>query len=113
MIHEGVDRAQCTVSSIRQRMQQAAAPNNASEVARMTCSSRETVRRYLTGGRPSVEFVVAFCRAFDVNPTWLLFGTGPRLLSSQTSRSPVEHDATELVAELHRLLSGGNGSSPS
>jgi hypothetical protein len=102
---ESLDTEQSSRSAIKRRLNNAAGPDSISEVARITRTSRETTRRYMAQGRPSVEFIITFCRSYDVNPTWLLFGLGPRLLSSQCARSPVEHDATELAAELHRLLS--------
>lgn len=42
------------------------------EIAEQTWVHPETVRRYVTQGRPSVFFVAAMCRAFCVSPSWLL-----------------------------------------
>ena len=49
-----------------------------SEIARRTCTNRETARRYLTQGRPSAEFVALLCEDFGVSGTWLLTGKGPK-----------------------------------
>lgn len=46
-------------------------------VGELTHTHPETVRRYLQGQSPSVEFVTALCDAFGVNPDWLLRGHGP------------------------------------
>lgn len=50
------------------------------QVAEMTGFEPGVVRRYLDYGRPSVPFLAALCRAFDVSPAWMLdpAGTTPR-----------------------------------
>lgn len=40
--------------------------------------NRETVRRYLSRGRPSAEFVRVLCEAKGVSANWLLLGQGKR-----------------------------------
>lgn len=46
-------------------------------IGELTHTHPETVRRYMQGQAPSVEFVTALCDAFGVNPDWLLRGRGP------------------------------------
>ena len=46
-------------------------------VGELTDTHPETVRRYLQGQSPSIEFVTALCSAFGINTEWLLRGTGP------------------------------------
>lgn len=46
------------------------------EVGRIVGCSAESVRRYLQGQMPSVEFVYAFCSRLGISPTWLLLGVG-------------------------------------
>lgn len=46
-------------------------------IGELTKTHPETVRRYMQGQAPSVEFVTALCDAFGVNPDWLLRGRGP------------------------------------
>lgn len=46
-------------------------------LSELTGTHPETVRRYMTGSTPSVDFVVSLCTALDVSPDWLLFGSGP------------------------------------
>lgn len=48
------------------------------EIARVTSTHPETVRRYFLGGRPSVAFLGAFCAAYRVSADWLLDGMGER-----------------------------------
>jgi hypothetical protein len=47
------------------------------DVAGRTGFHAETVRRYLRTGRFPVQFLAAFCRAYEVEPRWMLFGEGP------------------------------------
>ncbi|MBL0926320.1 MAG: helix-turn-helix transcriptional regulator [Phycisphaerales bacterium] len=47
------------------------------ELGEATGHSSETVRRYMQGQTPSVEFVAALCARLDINPHWLLTGQGP------------------------------------
>lgn len=42
------------------------------DIAERTGTNPETVRRYLSTGVPSAEFLAAFARAFGVSGDWLL-----------------------------------------
>lgn len=60
------------------RMAETCAGLSFNEIARRTESNRETVRRYMTDGRPPAEFVARLSEAFGVSGTWLLTGRGPK-----------------------------------
>lgn len=45
------------------------------QIAKKTASCPETVRRYMHGARPSVQFLARVCEAYGVSADWLLFGT--------------------------------------
>ena len=47
------------------------------EIARITGCHRETCRRYLTHGSPTIEFLSALCGAQGISVHWLLSGSGP------------------------------------
>ncbi len=47
-----------------------------SDVARITGFNRETVRRYLRGQRPDVEFVAKLAMSLHVSSEWLFLGEG-------------------------------------
>lgn len=64
--------------SLLARLQEASEGYSYREVADLTGIHPETVRRYLTKGRPPAYFVAAFCSAMQVSPAWLVFGTGHR-----------------------------------
>lgn len=46
------------------------------EVGRIVGCSAESVRRYLQGQIPSLEFIYSFCSRLDISPTWLILGVG-------------------------------------
>lgn len=60
------------------RMRQVANSMSFSRIAQRTGVHPETVRRYITRGRPSAFFIASFCRAFNVSPNWVLFGIEDR-----------------------------------
>jgi len=77
---------------LTQRLQCAAAGMAAAQVARLTDSISETVRRYLLGvTAPSPQFLAAFCVSLGVSPEWLLCGTGPRMREGTRRNGDVSH----------------------
>jgi transcriptional regulator with XRE-family HTH domain len=66
----------------------------------LTSTNHETVRRYLTGFAPSIEFVQAVCKAFGVSAEWLLTGKGPMKASDIRRNALREADAGELLTAL-------------
>ncbi len=80
-----------SLSPLHKRLLIAAGDHSARELARLTGCHPETVRRYLCGRQPSVEFVIAFSEALGVRIDWLLLGHGPRFpdeLINWAARSP-------------------------
>lgn len=61
------------------RLEAAAGDRTYRHLAELTKTHPETVRRYMQGHPPSVEFVVAFCTALSISADWLLTGQGPML----------------------------------
>lgn len=56
------------------RLQQAAGRYTYARLSEMTGVHAESIRRYLTKGRPSAYFLATFCRTLGVSPAWLLVG---------------------------------------
>ncbi len=77
MVALNVSRA-AAPEDVAARMQEACGELSFSEIARRTGSNRETVRRYMTQGKPTVAFVAAICEHFGISPTWLILGRGPK-----------------------------------
>jgi len=66
-----------TLSALHVRLNDAAGKRTFRALAQMTGHNHETVRRYMQGAAPSVEFVSAFCQNLGLNANWLLTGRGP------------------------------------
>jgi transcriptional regulator with XRE-family HTH domain len=68
------------MAGIAGRIKVACGRRTYAEIARMTGQHPETVRRYMHGHKPSIEFIAAVSRVFGVSADWLLLGRGePRL----------------------------------
>lgn len=50
------------------------------EIASLTGTNYETVRRYMNTGKIPAQFLCAFCLAFQVDPHWVLFGGASKKL---------------------------------
>jgi len=58
------------------RMALAAGDCTLKVIGQRTGANAETVRRYMENGRVPAQFLFAFCNAFEVDPKWLLTGSG-------------------------------------
>lgn len=67
----------CSRSAIRERLKFALARQTCRAVGLRTSTHPETVRRYLSDGRPSVEFLSAVAHEYGLSCDWLLSGNGP------------------------------------
>lgn len=67
------------------RLQQTAGHHSFSRISALTGVHAESVRRYLTRGRPSAYFIAAFCRGFRVSPDWILNGDDSDQLHQRAS----------------------------
>ena len=70
----------------------------------MTGTNAETVRRYLQGQSPSVEFVGAVCAALRVNAHWVLTGEGPMLQSDSRVHALQQANPGELMGAIATAL---------
>lgn len=77
--------APATPGDLAARLRDAARPHTYRRIGLATGVHPHTARRYLDGDRPSVEFLAAFCRQFDVSADWLLTGRGQRNWSGMRS----------------------------
>jgi transcriptional regulator with XRE-family HTH domain len=95
-------------SLLHARLRAASGPRTYRQISQLTGSNSETVRRYMLGQAPSVEFLSAFCTALNLNAEWLLTGRGPMHrgdVKGHTLREANPHELLNAVAEtLERLL---------
>jgi len=86
-----------TLSELHVRMLDAAGDRTFRSVATMTGQNHETVRRYMQGAAPSVDFISAFCEAFGLNANWLLTGRGPMKAAEMRGDALTQANPTELL----------------
>ena len=65
------------VSPLHERLLAAVGDRTYRRIGDLTKTHPETVRRYLQGQSPSVDFVMALCSALSISGQWLLTGEGP------------------------------------
>lgn len=68
-------------SGLHERLRVAAGERTYREIGSLTGINQESVRRYMQGQAPSVEFLAGLCTALGLNGDWLLTGQGPMLQS--------------------------------
>lgn len=69
-------------------------------VGEMTNTHPETVRRYLSGHAPSVDFVSRLAHALGLNLNWILTGRGPMRVAEIKPRALKEANATDLLTHV-------------
>ncbi len=89
-----------------QRLTEATRPYSYAEISRLTNFHRETCRRYLTLGKPPIEFVTGLCEALGVSLHWLLLGVGPIRRDSGAKDWLRAVNLSELLLELGRRWHG-------
>ncbi len=87
-------------SSLHERLTSVVGSRSSRHVGELTATNHETVRRYLTGQTPSVEFLQALCKACGVSGEWLLTGKGPARATDVHAATLQEAGAGELLGAL-------------
>lgn len=95
-------------SNLQQRLRAVAGHRSYREIGELTGTHPETVRRYMLGHTPSVEFLSAFSAALQVNGEWLLTGRGPTQRGDIRAHALRDANPSELLsavaATLERLM---------
>ncbi|MBL8962597.1 MAG: helix-turn-helix transcriptional regulator [Phycisphaeraceae bacterium] len=73
-------------------------------VGELTGTHPETVRRYLQGQAPSVEFVAALSKALNINADWILTGRGPMKCEELKAHALATADTSELLTAMSDTL---------
>jgi transcriptional regulator with XRE-family HTH domain len=95
------------LSSLHERMRLAVGEHATyRQVSDRTGTHAETVRRYMQGQAPSVEFVAALCRVFGISADWLLTGRGPMKAADLKGHVLGESSAGELFTAVAENLEG-------
>ncbi|MGD9690537.1 MAG: hypothetical protein AB7K52_12425 [Phycisphaerales bacterium] len=85
-------------SAFHERLQAIAGSMSFRELADLTHTNHETVRRYMQGHSPSAEFLQAVCTRFSINGQWLLTGRGPMRTADIRAAALQEARAAELLS---------------
>ena len=85
-------------STLHDRLAIAAGSRTYKQLSDMTGTHPETVRRYMLGQSPSVDFLAALCNEMDLNAAWLLTGRGPMRLEDLRGSALSEADPNELLS---------------
>jgi hypothetical protein len=72
------------------------------DINRLTGFHRETCRRYLTLGNPSVEFLSVLCEALGLSIHWMLLGVGPCRRDDASSEWLATVKPADLLVEIGR-----------
>lgn len=92
------------ISALHDRIQVVAGEMTYRALAEATKQHPETVRRYMQGQSPSVEFLSALCFRFDVNAQWLLTGQGPIKHTETRAHALQQANPSELLAAIAAAL---------
>jgi transcriptional regulator with XRE-family HTH domain len=84
-------------SALHERLQNVTAHRSFRALADLTGQNPETVRRYMSGQAPSVEFLSALCVKLGVNAEWLLTGRGPARVDQIRAHALKDANAAELL----------------
>ncbi|MEO0511979.1 MAG: hypothetical protein AAF108_03675 [Planctomycetota bacterium] len=68
------------------------------KLGELTKTHPETVRRYMQGQSPSVEFLMALCVSMGISAEWMLTGHGPMRLSEARAHALKLADPSELLS---------------
>lgn len=78
--------------TVQDRLRMVCAGIRPADLARVTGTHPESVRRYLAGDTPSLTFLAALCSGSALSADWLVCGRG-RPISTLDARIPAERDA--------------------
>lgn len=89
-----------TTQTLHDRLSTVASGQTYRALSQMTETHPETVRRYMQGQSPSVEFLAAVCSTLAINADWLLTGRGPQR-ADEVRTHALKHANPD---ELHRAI---------
>lgn len=92
------------MNGLHERLEAAAKGRTYRAIGDATGIHPETVRRYMQGQTPSVEFVTSLCTALDINVQWMLTGDGPMHAHETRRHALREADPGELLGAVAATL---------
>jgi len=98
-----------TMAGLHERIHEVVGDRSYRAIGDLTSHHPETIRRYLSGQAPGIEFLAALCHKLDVSADWLLTGRGPMRASdarAEALRAPSEHDRLAAIVSTLEALAG-------
>jgi len=92
------------VSPLHERLLASVGDRTYRRVGELTSTHPETVRRYLQGQSPSVDFVMALCSALSISGQWLLTGEGPMKAADAKNHALQHANPGELLSAIAGTL---------
>lgn len=87
-------------SGLHERLYEIAGDRTYRALADITGLNSETVRRYMQGQSPSVEFLASICAAMGVSANWLLMGQGPMRAPDARRLAEAHANPAEILSAL-------------
>ncbi|MGD9790234.1 MAG: hypothetical protein AB7Q00_01750 [Phycisphaerales bacterium] len=91
-------------NGLHERLREAGGSKSYRHIGELTNTHPETVRRYMQGQAPAVEFIAAFAHAMGLNLDWLLTGRGPMKASEVKAYTLSEANASELLTAMANTI---------
>ena len=91
-------------SALHDRLREVAGDRTYRAVGDLTGHHPETVRRYMQGQAPSVEFLAAVCAALGVSADWLLTGRGPARIGQAREQGGAGAGPGDVLAAMAGVL---------
>lgn len=91
-------------SGLHDRLQMIFGDMTYKAIGELTGTNAETVRRYMQGQTPSVEFLGALCKRFDLNAHWLLTGEGTMRVGDGRRAAGSQETPGELLLALTEMV---------
>lgn len=89
---------------LHERLKLAAGSRTYRDLAIATSTHPESVRRYMQGQPPSLEFISGLCAALGVSTEWMLTGRGPMRTSDLRSHALRQANPAELLSAVAATL---------
>lgn len=92
------------MSQLHDRLNHAAGSRSYRHLSELTGTNAETVRRYMQGQSPSIEFITSLCRSLSISAEWVLTGRGPMRRDDVRRHALREAEASELLGAMAETL---------
>lgn len=89
---------------LHERLKAAAGRRTYRELSALTQTHHESVRRYMTGQPPTLEYVSTLCAALGINGEWMLTGRGPMHTGDVKTHALKQANPAELLSAVAATL---------